>query len=1044
MTTSQPASALYRPPRWALVGVVVIVLVTPMLAVLAYRVLDELSIHRRAQEFTHAADARHALVQERLRGYREAIWGIRQLFQQASPVTEEQFTAAATAVATRHPSISSLEYAPVIDQTSFAIYEQRMRARWPDFAVREQNEARALVPAGRDRERYAPLTYFYPSKPEEPARGLDIFKACAPSDLRRAESSQDLVMSNVVTLARDTASGQKSVLFILPILGIAGNTTPEAAADGTITRRPITGYVQLAFRLDDIFAVSDARAMTDTLQIRLYNFYQQQADRLKLWETHLNHPPAQAPATDNLVASYRREETLSFGGRVWYLEYLPNPVWLRQQYGFAPLAAALGLALLGTLCATFVHSLHARQRVILREVERRTRELHDQRGMLDAIVDHNPNAIWAKDRAGRFLLVNETFARLCGWPAAELIGGQSSDLLPDTEIASLREHDEHVLRTGETRLAEVNITLQGKRHTLHTSKFPLSDATGQIYALAGVATDLTDRRQAEEALAASEERYRAFITHSLDAIWRSELPSPLPEGLSEDATIDHLCAEARLAECNDTFARMYGFASAQEIIGLRLNAILNPQDPRNRDYLRAFIRNDYRLQDYESHEVDRHGQPRVFANTIIGLRQNGRLIRVWGTQRDITTLRAAESEKRKLERKLQETQKLESLGVLAGGIAHDFNNLLTGILGNAGLLRDHVPAGDAGHSLIDQLEQASLRAAELCRQMLAYSGRGRFDVRPIEFSALVRDTVPLLRLSIAKTARLHYDLAHELPNVVADPTQIRQIVMNLVMNASEALGPKGGDVTVRTGLRHANASYFTTCVLSPDLAPGDYPFIEVSDNGCGMSPEVLARIFDPFFSTKFAGRGLGLAAALGIVRGHEGALHVRSTLGEGSTFRLLLPANSCNIEPALSAHTNAGTVPLSAPLGSASGIAPHSQGEVLVVDDEDLVRDLATKSLTRMGHTVTAAPDGDAARRIFAENPDRYRFALVDLTMPGLPGDLLVSELRKLSPQLPVIVMSGYATGEISARFADLQPIEFLPKPFEQEQLRQAVARALG
>ena len=257
---------------------------------------------------------------------------------------------------------------------------------------------------------------------------------------------------------------------------------------------------------------------------------------------------------------------------------------------------------------------------------------------------------------------------------------------------------------------------------------------------------------------------------------------------------------------------------------------------------------------------------------------------------DITERKSAENKRLQLERQMQETQKLESLGVLAGGIAHDFNNLLTVILGNASLALDELPPTSAAGDSLKAIEHTALRAAELCRQMLAYSGKGRFVIESIPLGALIRDMVSLLKASISKKAMLHLNLAESLPPLRGDPSQIRQIVMNLVINASEALGDHAGTITLATGLLDESPEPLAGVHFGEPLAQGPYVWLEVSDTGCGMDPETRRRIFEPFFTTKFTGRGLGLSAVLGIVRGHQGALKVQSEPGKGTTFKVLFPA----------------------------------------------------------------------------------------------------------------------------------------------------------
>jgi len=397
---------------------------------------------------------------------------------------------------------------------------------------------------------------------------------------------------------------------------------------------------------------------------------------------------------------------------------------------------------------------------------------------------------------------------------------------------------------------------------------------------------------------------------------------------------------------------------------------------------------------------------------------------------DITERKRAAAEQAAMDRKLQESQKLESLGILAGGIAHDFNNLLTGILGNASLLRLEFAPAAAATPIIEQVELSAKRAADLCRQLLAYAGKGRFVVQRLDLNRLVEDTTHLLQISISKHCVLRLNPAPALPAVNADATQLRQIVMNLVINASEAIGTRSGIIALSTGAARLDEAYIATLYQGADVAPGDYAFLEVSDNGSGMDAGTLARIFDPFFTTKFTGRGLGLAAVLGIIRGHRGAIKVYSEPGRGTTFKILLPCADGPAEPAEPAP--AGDEP-----------AWRGQGTVLVVDDEETVRAVAARMLERLGYTVVLAGDGREAVEIFRAEPARFALVLLDLTMPHLDGEETFRQLRHLAPGVKVILMSGFNEQEAVSRFTGKGLADFLQKPFEADGLTQAVRRVL-
>ncbi len=408
----------------------------------------------------------------------------------------------------------------------------------------------------------------------------------------------------------------------------------------------------------------------------------------------------------------------------------------------------------------------------------------------------------------------------------------------------------------------------------------------------------------------------------------------------------------------------------------------------------------------------------------------GQASRMAGATMDITERKQAEEERHRVERKLLETQKLESLGVLAGGIAHDFNNLLTGVLGNASLARKDAPADSPMLHYLERIEKAASRAADLCKQMLAYAGKGQFVIQDLDLTALVRETTQMMMSSLSKSVTLRSNLADDLPCVNGDGTQLRQIVMNLVINASEAIGAKGGTVTITTRLTHPDRSFFADTLAAPDAPEGDYVMLEVSDTGSGMTPETRARIFDPFFTTKFTGRGLGLAAVLGIVRAHRGVLKVSSEPEKGTTFQILLPSTS----------KRAKTAP--APNGKPERWS--GSGTVLMVDDEVMVRAIAQRMLISMGFRVIVAEDGLKAVERFREEGADVRVVLLDLTMPRLDGEGTFYELRKIRPDVKVLLMSGFSEQEAVGRFIGQGLAGFLQKPFTLETLRDRMKEILG
>lgn len=397
--------------------------------------------------------------------------------------------------------------------------------------------------------------------------------------------------------------------------------------------------------------------------------------------------------------------------------------------------------------------------------------------------------------------------------------------------------------------------------------------------------------------------------------------------------------------------------------------------------------------------------------------------------RDITERKQAEESRLALERKLLETQKLESLGVMAGGIAHDFNNLLAAILGNASLAALQAPADSPLRPYLSSIEATTQRAADLCKQMLAYAGKGRVSPQLVSLNAIIEEMTHLLKISIGRNILLKFNLARTIAPIKVDATQIRQVVMNLIINASEAIGDGEGAISLTTGTILAAQPDLARTYLAPDLPAGEYIFVEIADTGCGMDVETQSRIFDPFYTTKFTGRGLGLAAVLGIVRGHKGALTVESIPGQGTVFRVLLPVVNGLKDPAPSAESPAD--------------AWRGHGTILVVEDEPQLRSLHGHMLEIFGFKALLTADGIEGTQMFRSRAPDIVAVLLDLSMPRMSGEKTLEALREVQPDVRVILMTGHGTQSISRQF-DRKNVVILQKPFTprdlQNRLRQLLA----
>ena len=397
--------------------------------------------------------------------------------------------------------------------------------------------------------------------------------------------------------------------------------------------------------------------------------------------------------------------------------------------------------------------------------------------------------------------------------------------------------------------------------------------------------------------------------------------------------------------------------------------------------------------------------------------QGEKPIRVVGTMLDLT-------DRKRSEESLRETQKLESLGLLAGGIAHDFNNLLTGVIGNASLLEGEFPEGsplaESARSLVD----AADRMAALTGQMLAFSGRGRFRIQQLDLSQQVVQIIHLIQASIPKLVDLRLNLDEHLPAIEADGSQLQQVVMNLVINAAEAIHDRAGVVEIQTALRTVGEPEIRANATRQEAKPGEYVMLSVADTGCGMDEATLARIFDPFFTTKFTGRGLGLAAVLGIVRGHHGLLTVDSRPGSGTTMRVYFPV---------------GDKP-TAYAAMADPAEAEDSGTVLIVDDEEVVRATAKVVLSRLGYRVLLARNGEEALQVFSAQSGEIDVVLLDMTMPVMGGEQTLPGLVRLRPEITVLGSSGFDEREAQQRFGE-RIDGFLQKPYTAAQLRHAIVK---
>jgi two-component system cell cycle sensor histidine kinase/response regulator CckA len=646
------------------------------------------------------------------------------------------------------------------------------------------------------------------------------------------------------------------------------------------------------------------------------------------------------------------------------------------------------------------------QRRLLRRLRRQTEALKTSEERLTLALEGSEDAFWDWDILNGRVNRSERWAQILGCRPDEIapqIDALAAITHPD-DLERVEQSKRNLMRDGHGRVEYRLRAHDGTwRWIFDRGKVVARDSENRPARVTGAATDITLRKRIEAALVRSQ----ALLEQTQQAAgmggWEYDLRTRTIFWTKETWRIHDLPpADEPLPE-----ERVFDFCA-----------------PHSREIFTAAVSQAIT----EGQAFDLELEIITATSRLVWVRCIGRIelagekvARLFGSLQDITRNKKADEDRQKLQLKMLEAQKLESLGVLAGGIAHDFNNLLTVIMGNASLAR--ATNGTVSAEALEHIETASNRAADLCRQMLSYAGKSRFSLEGHDLNALIQDTTHLFKTSIAKNAVLEFSLSPAPLQVEIDASQIRQVIMNLVINASDAIGTAPGKIRVRSFLKAVTADQMRDARIGQERPPGDYIILEVEDDGCGMSAETITRIFDPFFTTKFTGRGLGLAAVLGIVRAHRGAFFVRSTLGKGTTFTLALP-------PATGAVATQVK-----PVALTFSPAEKADGTILIVDDEPQVRKIAASILEKQGYVTALASDGYEALALALAHGMRFKAVLLDLTMPGLDGPATLRELRALSKTVPVLIMSGYSETDARKHIIAAPLVGFIPKPFTADDL---------
>jgi PAS domain S-box-containing protein len=630
---------------------------------------------------------------------------------------------------------------------------------------------------------------------------------------------------------------------------------------------------------------------------------------------------------------------------------------------------------------------------------------------LDRVIAGAQVGVWDWDLRTQRVVSNHRCAEMLGTTSATLTPSPDTwldHIHPEDRVEALQLLQDHI--DGHSPLLESEYRLQpfsGPDRWIHTRGSVVArDNQGRPLLISGTHVDITDRKQAE----AEAARLLQIIEATTDFVLTTD-------------TAGHVL------HANAAVLKFWNHADGSALRGQRLFSLL-PEQCRTA-LLPAITA--LPVAGIWTGEIQfgntAGGAVPVSLVALLHRAADGAPDSFSFVLRDISRQKQAEAARLDQERRLLQLQKTESLGVLAGGIAHDFNNLLTTMLGNAGLVRDELPAASPLHESLAQIETAAHRAADLCQQMLAYAGRRPLSDSDVDLNALIGQTQRLFQVSISKKIAVHLALAPTPVVVRAAPPQLQQVILNLVINAAEAIGDRDGRITVITTSREFGAAELRAEFGSDTLPTGRYALCEVEDTGSGIAPEIRRRIFEPFFTTKATGHGLGLAAVHGVVASHRGAITVTSTPGRGSTFRFILPQTA---------------TPESVPAPPAAASTWTGAGLVLVADDEPSVHRVAARMLEGFGFTTLTAADGAAAIALVRQHADRLRLVLLDLIMPQMDGVEAFGEIHRLAPTVPVVLMSGFVGNLNLDRFPDAKPAGLLAKPFSREDLQARLQEVLS
>ncbi|MBN1149863.1 response regulator, partial [candidate division WOR-3 bacterium] len=771
-------------------------------------------------------------------------------------------------------------------------------------------------------------------------------------------------------------------------------------------------------------------------------------------------------------------------------------------------------------------------------LRKKEKDLNEELLTYETVFKNLPDLIFTFDEQGFYREVISKRSEDILLPMDTIVGKNIKDIFQKDIAEEALNLIRDTLKTKKNNRMEYSLNIEGEERYFVATLIYLSKNK-----VLSTVRNVTDYVSVNKSLSESEEKYRFLFHETSDGIMRFEIKFGVSIDLTPERQIELFYENAFLAECNEAYAKMYGFENSSELIGRKAKEFLPLDIPENNEMVHRLIESGYRMSDVTTYEKDRYGKNKVFSNSIIGKIKDQKIYDIWSIQRDITEKMISQEKSRqekelmdkilssleigiiiydksmnvlwineyikkifpygdpvgricyehfakrsstcdncpvvktfltglnqiqvnfdpkvnrwfdhrtfavndentegfqvlevifdvtqqvkdketkeKMEREIIKSQKLESLGILAGGVAHDFNNLLMGIMGNADLLSAKLKNSPDVKSHILEILQASKSASELTKKLLSYSGKGILETQYADVNLLIEESNQIIGHSVPKNVTLKYDLEKGIPFIRGDIIKLRQMVGNLITNAFESLEGRNGLIIIRTKVYPKIVADGKNEILGEINESVSYISIEVSDSGSGMDRDTLSKIFDPFFSTKFVGRGLGLAAVLGIVKAHKGFIKVVSEPGKGSVFKVFLPVikkeNDEKTEKKI-----------------------HSEKKtVLLIEDEKMVRNICEKMLSSIGYRVLTAEDGLKGIEVFSSDPDSIAVVILDLSMPKMDGKECLLRIREIKKDARVVISSGYSEEDMSKEFHEIEVNGFIQKPYNIKTLKNKLA----